>query len=92
MSTSTGVFIPITPSLLIISGELETCCERKRSFGAYCSQFLKNRSKPSGEKRIDVAVAKSRWPESNRSRKESCRTSVQTLRFLKSALPPCHDY
>jgi hypothetical protein len=36
---------------------------------------------------MEVAVAKSRLPESKRSRKESWRTSVQTLRFLKLAPP-----
>ena len=32
--TSTGVFIPMTPNRRMISGELETCCERKSSFPA----------------------------------------------------------
>lgn len=32
--TSTGVFIPITPSRRMISGELETCCDRSNSFPA----------------------------------------------------------
>ena len=32
--TSTGVFIPMTPNRRMISGELDTCCERKSSFPA----------------------------------------------------------
>ena len=31
---STGVFIPMTPSRRIISGELETCCDLNNSFPA----------------------------------------------------------
>lgn len=32
--TSTGVFIPITPSRRIISGLFETCCDRRSSLPA----------------------------------------------------------
>ncbi|KAH3662996.1 hypothetical protein OGATHE_004572 [Ogataea polymorpha] len=90
MSTSTGVFIAMTPSLLINSGEFDTTCDLRHNFFEKRSQLSKNFLNPSFDSLMDVAVAYSMAPVSKNGKNESCKTSVQTVRFLneESASPP----